>query len=92
MVNHGDNHHDQIRKLTCADMADVIGGQGEGLSIATSVVSGVMAVPGFQIFNATQKAGAVSVALDHIYTLPLSYHGDNDTYGIISDIGFSEAK
>jgi len=48
-----------------------------------------LAVPRFQGFQAKAKATEGRTSLSHIFTLQNAYHGDNDAYGRLQDIGFS---
>lgn len=47
-----------------------------------------LAVPRFQSFQAKAKASEAKANLSHAYTLEVAYHGDNDSYGTLQQIGF----
>jgi prepilin-type N-terminal cleavage/methylation domain-containing protein len=61
------------------------------LMIVVSIIGilAALAVPKFQSFQAKARAAEVKNNLSHGYTLQMSYHGDNDTYGTLQQIGFS---
>lgn len=47
-----------------------------------------LALPRFQLFQARAKQTEAKANLSHIYTLQTAYHGENDTFGTIAQIGF----
>ena len=57
--------------------------------VAIIGVLSALAVPRFQAFQAKAKATEARTSLASIFTLQQAYHGDNDTYGNLQDIGFS---
>ncbi len=61
------------------------------LMIVVSIIGilAALAVPKFQSFQAKARSAEVKNNLSHGYTLQMSYHGDNDTYGTLQQIGFA---
>ena len=57
--------------------------------VAIIGVLSALAVPRFQAFQAKAKATEARTSMAAIYTLQNAYHGDNDTYGTLAQIGFS---
>lgn len=57
--------------------------------VAIIGILAALAVPKFQMFQAKAKQSEAKNNLSHIYTLEMSYFGDNDTYVNFDTIGRS---
>ncbi len=57
--------------------------------VAIIGILSALAVPRFQSFQAKAKATEGKTSLSQVFTLQQAYHGDNDTYGSLQNIGFS---
>jgi type IV pilus assembly protein PilA len=57
--------------------------------VAIIGILAALAVPKFQTFQAKARASESKNNLSHAYTLEMSYHGDNDTYASLQNIGFN---
>lgn len=55
--------------------------------VAIIGILAALAVPKFQSFQAKARQSEAKNNLSHIYTLEMSYYGDNDTYIAVDKIG-----
>lgn len=57
--------------------------------VAIIGILATLAVPRFQVFQARAKQQEARTNLSHIHTMQTIFHGEQDTYGTLADIGFS---
>ncbi len=57
--------------------------------VAIIGILAALAVPKFQSFQAKARQTEGKNNLSHVYTLQMSYHGDNDTYSAVTTTGRS---
>lgn len=55
--------------------------------VAIIGILAALAVPKFQSFQAKARQSEAKNNLSHLYTLQMSYYGDNDTYVAVAKIG-----
>jgi len=55
--------------------------------VAIIGILAALAVPKFQTFQAKARQSEAKTNLSHIYTLEVSYHGENNTYLALTSIG-----